>query len=191
MIKINWKSWRKLSDASIRKARDDKLHPTASSVVNISKKKTTSLLRVAFQDASWNQMLHQQFLKISQHTYNQKIFIQSPWSGPRKLPSPSPFASKILRIHSYAKPPCVGNGHKGHNEGMVGDEEQRVHTEKLALKNAMFKRRVKTLQQKVRRRKMKIKNMIQLIAQLKDKLLIKTGEASLLHNDFDGNYHTT
>ncbi len=38
---------------------------------------------------------------------------------------------------------------------------------------------------------MKIKNMTQLIDQLKDKLLIKTGEASLLHNDFDGNYHTT
>ena len=104
----------------------------------------------------------------------------------RKLPTPSPSPAKILRIHSYAKPPCGDIGHEGQNEGMVKDEEQRVHTEKLALKNAMLERKVKTLQQRVRRRNVKIKNMTQLIDELKEKLLIKTEEASLLHNNFDG-----
>ena len=61
-----------------------------------------------------------------------------------------------------------------------------MHTVKLALKNAMLKRKVKTLHQKVKRRNMKIKNMTQLIDKLRDILLIKTEEASLLHNNFDG-----
>ena len=103
-----------------------------------------------------------------------------------KLPTPSPSPTKILRIHSYAKPACGDIGHEGQNEGIFKDEEQRVHTEKLALKNAMLKRKVKTLQQKVRRRNVKIKNMTLLIDELKDKLLIKTEEASLLHDNFDG-----
>ncbi len=57
-------------------------------------------------------------------------------------------------MRSYAKPPCDDNGHKRLNEGMFEDEEQRVHTKKLVLK-----RKVKIVQQKFRRRNMKIKNM--------------------------------
>ena len=42
------------------------------------------------------------------------------------------------------------------------------------------------MQQKIRRRNVKIKNMTQLIDELENKLLIKIEEASLLHINFDG-----
>ena len=132
MIKIDWKGGRKLSDALIRKARYGKQHPTASSVVNIFKKEDyitapglssrCNLKPDAIPTIFENFPAH---LKPKEHSFSRP-------GVKRKLPSPSSSPTKILRIHSYAKPPCDDIGYEGHNEGMVEDKEQRVHTEKLA-----------------------------------------------------------
>ena len=101
-----------------------------------------------------------------------------------KLPDESPSPTKILMIHSYAKPPSDSSQYKNDNETTTNDEKRE--TDKLASKNAKLKREIKTLQQKVRRRNFEIKNMMQIIDELEKKLLIKTDEASLLHNNIDG-----
>ena len=105
------------------------------------------------------------FENFPTHSKPKKLSFSRP-GVKRKLPTPSPSPTKILRIYSYAKPPRGDIGHEGYNEGMAKDEEQRVHAEKLALKNAMLKRKVKTLHQEVRRRNVKIKNTTQPIAEL-------------------------
>eukprot|EP00794_Sanderia_malayensis_P002844 gene2844-3289_t len=49
-----------------------------------------------------------------------------------------------------------------------------------------MKREIKTLKHKVKTRNKKIESIEQVIDELKKNLLIKSEEASLLHNSFDG-----
>ncbi|CAB3997104.1 DNA transposase THAP9 [Paramuricea clavata] len=70
---------------------------------------------------------------------------------------------------------------------LVEPEKENNNTQSGQYNNdPRLKRKIKALQQKLRRREMKARNMKQLINTLKKKLLIKQDEAELLHHNFNG-----
>ena len=98
----------------------------------------------------------------------------------RKQPSLSSSPTKIMRIHNYARSHCDLGKESNSNKN-----QELIKNNMLISKNIMLQRKIKTLQQKVRRRNTKIKTLRQLINEIERKLMIARDEASLLHDNFD------
>ncbi len=84
----------------------------------------------------------------------------------------------VILDHNYAKPPLL-------SQVPLVEPVKAKKTPCQYLKEVK-RRKLRALQQKLRRRENKAKNMKQLINTLKKKLFIKEEEAELLHNNFDG-----
>ena len=84
----------------------------------------------------------------------------------------------VILDHNYAKPPPL-------SQVPLVEPVKAKKTPCQYLKEVK-RRKLRALQQKLRWRESKAKNMKQLINTLKKKLFIKEEEAELLHNNFDG-----
>jgi hypothetical protein len=101
---------------------------------------------------------------------------------PSPMEQEGPSVRDVMRDHNYAKPPQFS---QVLNQMPLVEPVKAKKTPYQYMKEVK-KRKLRALQQKLRRRESKAKNMKQLINTLKKKLFIKEEEAELLHNNFDG-----
>jgi hypothetical protein len=101
---------------------------------------------------------------------------------PSPMEQEGPSVRDVMRDHNYAKPPQFS---QVLNQMPLVEPVKAKKTPYQYMKEVK-KRKLRALQQKLRRRESKAKNMKQLINTLQKKLFIKEEEAELLHNNFDG-----
>ena len=92
--------------------------------------------------------------------------------------------SKISRLNNGVNPSHDTSTLAVEKEIKFGDDTTLL--DKMMKENKKMKRSIKTLKQQLKRKVKKIKTMNQMLSKIKSKMLIKTAEAELLQNNFDG-----